>query len=437
MLSIGFDDTDSPNGMCTTYLAYKIVDLLKKEKAKFQDFPYLIRFNPNIPWKTRGNGAVGLKIKTKNPNKIKKKVTNLVIKYSDKKNGANPGLVFYQKKTIPQQFKEFSKLALWQLVPRNYAMKFALSNNLEAFFLGNGQGLVGAIATIGYQFPDHTLELISYRKKSQFGKDREISKQSVRLMQEKTFPQTFNNYDIRKKKILIAPHGPDPVFYGIRGEDPDSLLLASKLIETREQLDGYMIFKSNQGTSAHLKNEIDVSQMKPYSSGTVTGYVLKEPTIERGGHVIFSIITQGKEVKCAVYKPTGITTSVLGLIQGDKVRIGGGVRKASRNHQRVLNLEFLQVLNLERNLKLTNPICTKCNKKMKSKGRDQSFECIKCGKKSNKKSTKEIPRQIKKKLYLPMVSAHRHLTRPKQRIGISNKETQFDNSIRWFYHYRN
>jgi len=75
MLSIGFDDTDSPNGMCTTYLAYKIVDLLKKEKAKFQDFPHLIRFNPNIPWKTRGNGAVGLKIKTKNPNKIKKKVT--------------------------------------------------------------------------------------------------------------------------------------------------------------------------------------------------------------------------------------------------------------------------------------------------------------------------------------------------------------------------
>jgi len=263
MLSIGFDDTDSPSGMCTTYLAYKIVDLLKKEKAKFEDFPHLIRFNPNIPWKTRGNGAVGLKIKTKNPSKIKKKVTNLVIKYSDKKNGANPGLVFYQNKNIPQQFKEFSKLALWQLVPRNYAMKFALSNNLEAFFLGNGQGLVGAIGTVGYQFPDHTLELISYRKKSQFGKDREISKQSVRMMQEKTFPQTFNNYDKKKKKILIAPHGPDPVFYGIRGEDPYSLLLASKLIETREQLDGYMIFKSNQGTAAHLKNEIDVSQMKP------------------------------------------------------------------------------------------------------------------------------------------------------------------------------
>ena len=56
-MNIGFDDTDSPKGMCTTYLAYKMVDLLHKERVEFLDFPRLIRFNPNIPWKTRGNGA--------------------------------------------------------------------------------------------------------------------------------------------------------------------------------------------------------------------------------------------------------------------------------------------------------------------------------------------------------------------------------------------
>ena len=42
---IGFDDTDSPKGMCTTYLAYKMVNSLKKEKVIFLDFPNLIRFN--------------------------------------------------------------------------------------------------------------------------------------------------------------------------------------------------------------------------------------------------------------------------------------------------------------------------------------------------------------------------------------------------------
>ena len=106
VLNIGFDDTDSPKGMCTTFLAYKIVDLLRKQKTEFLDFPRLIRFNPNIPWKTRGNGAVSIRIKTKNPSKIKNQIKNLVSKYSDVKNGANPGLVFFESDTIPSEFTE-------------------------------------------------------------------------------------------------------------------------------------------------------------------------------------------------------------------------------------------------------------------------------------------------------------------------------------------
>ena len=38
VLNIGFDDTDSPTGMCTTFLAYKIVDLLQKQKTEFVYF---------------------------------------------------------------------------------------------------------------------------------------------------------------------------------------------------------------------------------------------------------------------------------------------------------------------------------------------------------------------------------------------------------------
>ncbi|HXX05967.1 MAG TPA: DNA-binding protein, partial [Candidatus Bathyarchaeia archaeon] len=78
ILHIGFDDTDSAKGMCTTFLAYKIVEYLKREKVKFLDYPYLIRFNPNIPWKTRGNGAVALKISTTKPNLIKKNIIRFI-----------------------------------------------------------------------------------------------------------------------------------------------------------------------------------------------------------------------------------------------------------------------------------------------------------------------------------------------------------------------
>lgn len=435
-LSIGFDDTDSRRGMCTTYLAFRMVDSLKKEKVEFLDFPRLVRFNPNIPWKTRGNGAVSLKIRTKYPKKIKKKVSYLVKKYSDIRGGANPGLVFFDKETIPKKFSDFSNQALWQLISRSRAKKFAKENNLESFFLGNGQGLVGAIGAIGYQFEDTTLELLSYRKKSRFGKKRIISKENVKLMQKHTHPFTFNSYDSKKEKILIAPHGPDPVFYGIRGEGIDSLFSASKFIKTKEKLDGYMIFKSNQGTSDHLKNELDVSALTPYLSGTITGLVLREPKMEIGGHVMFSIQKNGKEVRCAVYRPTGLNKEFMYLKKRDKIRVGGGIRKSSKKHEMVLNVEILQILKLEKITQKANPFCDFCKKRMKSKGRGQGFECKKCGKKSNKKSIQKLPRKLKRKTYFPIPSAHRHLTRPEHRIGITNK-TKFDKKSKWFALFRN
>ncbi len=437
ILNIGFDDTDSPKGMCTTFLAYKIVDLLRKQKTEFLDFPRLIRFNPNIPWKTRGNGAVSIRIKTRNPSKVKNQIKSLVLKYSDVKNGANPGLVFFESDTIPSEFTNFSNLAMWQLIKRNNAKRFAKKNDLEFFYQGNGQGLVGAIGAIGYDFQDHTLELLSYRKRTKFGKERKISTESVKIMQEKTYPNTFNSFDTKKGRILITPHGPDPVFYGVRGENVSSLVYATKILKSDEKLDGYMIFKSNQGTGDHLKNELNFENMKPYASGKITGIVSNTPKIVKGGHVFFKIISKNHEFWCAVYKPTGISSIASNLIRGDKICVGGGVRKASKKFPRIINLEFIDIIHLEKNLSKSNPICKKCNKKMKSKGQNQGFQCIRCGKKSSKKITVEISRKVKKQLYIPNMSAHRHLTRPLQRIGISNKTSKFDKSLSWFCVYRN
>jgi tRNA(Ile2)-agmatinylcytidine synthase len=256
-------------------------------------------------------------------------------------------------------------------------------------------------------------------------------------MQEKTSPNTFNSFDTKRGRVLITPHGPDPVFYGVRGENVDSLVTATKILETDEKLDGYMIFKSNQGTGDHLKNELTFENMKPYASGKITGIVSNVPKIAKGGHVFFKITSNGHEFWCAVYKPTGITTTASNLLKGDKIRVGGGVRKASKNFPRIINLEFLDVLSLEKHTILTNPECKKCHKKMKSKGKNQGFQCIRCGKKTTKKITTVISRKIKKQLYLPKISAHRHLSRPLQRIGVTNKSSKFDKSVSWFCVYRN
>lgn len=436
ILHVGFDDTDSPKGMCTTFLAYKIVDFLKKQETEFLDYPRLVRFNPNIPWKTRGNGAVSISMRTKNPKKIKNKIKQYVKKYSDVRNGANPGLVFFESSDIPPRFAEFSRLALWQLISRSMAKKFAKENNLEYFFEGNGQGLVGAIGAIGYDFEDHTLELLTYRKISRFGTKRIISSESVKKMQEKTHPFTFNSYDKSHDQVLITPHGPDPVFYGVRGENIHSLLSAKQMLKTEERLDGYLVFKSNQGTGDHLKNNLNPSQLRPYSSGIIQGRVSKLPKTIIGGHVLFSVETNGTEINCGVYKPTGIANIANCLVVGDNVRFGGGVRKASKNYPRIFNVEFLEVLKLEKQFYESNPFCSFCKKNMKSKGTYQGFECVKCQRKASSKTIKQIPRNIEAKLYTPHLTAHRHLSRPLVRINKKNTKSQFKKSDVWFSKFR-
>ncbi|RNJ78113.1 MAG: DUF1743 domain-containing protein [Nitrosopumilus sp. H8] len=430
ILNIGFDDTDSPSGMCTTFLAYKMVGELSGQDAEFLDFPRLVRFNPNIPWKTRGNGAVSIRLQTGDPSGIKRRVRRMISRYSDTKNGANPGLVFLEGGRIPKQFAEFGSMALWRLVRRGDAKKFARQNGLDHTWMGNGQGLVGAIGAIGYDFGDHTLELLSYRRRSRFGTRRDLSAESVRAMQKITAPDTFSSFDTRKGRVMIAPRGPDPVFYGVRGEDVAPLLRATEILRTSEKLDGHMIFKSNQGTGDHLRNKLDPG-MSPYSSGTITGSVSAAPRILRGGHVMFAVLSGGHEFWCAVYKPTGMTSVAAGLIPGDRIRAGGGVRRASKRFPRVVNLEFIRVILPARETRISNPPCKSCGKKMKSKGRNQGFECVKCGRRHPAKVRATVRRKVKRRLYLPDVSAHRHLTRPLQRMGRTNT-ARFDGSPGWF-----
>ena len=56
---LGVDDTDSVKGMCTTYLATELIR--EFDELDLIGNPRLVRLNPNVPWKTRGNGAVALK----------------------------------------------------------------------------------------------------------------------------------------------------------------------------------------------------------------------------------------------------------------------------------------------------------------------------------------------------------------------------------------
>jgi tRNA(Ile2)-agmatinylcytidine synthase len=95
---IGIDDTDSrSDGGCTTYIAAVLVEKLQKY-GDLVDYPLLIRLNPNIRYKTRGNGAVAINIEidgASEADEVKEVVLDEVrsqSKLSDE--NTNPGVVF-------------------------------------------------------------------------------------------------------------------------------------------------------------------------------------------------------------------------------------------------------------------------------------------------------------------------------------------------------
>lgn len=435
ILHIGVDDTDSEYGMCTTYLAYMMVGMLRGEGATFLDLPRLVRLNPNIPWKTRGNGAVSLKVGTDDAPRLKERIADLVGEHAETARGANPGLVFLEGEDVPGDVARFADLALWRLIPRRDARRFAQRHNLESSTLGNGQGLVGSIAALGYRFGDATAELLSYRRSDRMGTRRRVLASSVRRMHD-GIASTFNSYDSRRNRVLITPGGPDPVFYGIRGEDPESLLLAAEMVRADERPAGHLIFKTNQGTGDHLRNRLDLGDIRPYDSGTVSGEVAADPEVGPGGNVFFGVRAGAPVVRCAAYKKSGLAAAASRLAGGDRVIVGGGVRRGARGRPRTLNVEFVRVLGLARSTVPENPACPRCEKRMKSAGRGQGYRCRACGTREQSKVFREAPRRIGTDLYLPDAGSSRHLSRPRQREGRTNS-VRFDDGIPWFSVYDN
>ncbi len=429
ILQVAFDDTDSREGRCTTHLAFKVVEHLKKKQGVvLVDYPLLIRLNPNIPWKTRGNGAVCVRLKVQDTDEVIDYIKQAVEDGSAIGSGANPAIAFLEGDYVPTKLREFSALAMCDIMSKQMSEKVAKAVGIQYFTFGNGQGLVGSLGAMGCVLEgDYTFELIAYRKQKNWGRPRVIEKESVIKFSTDTYPHTFNNYDRNQGRVLIAPHSPDPVFFGIRGESSDIVELALSVLHTEEEIEGWTIFRSNQGTNMHLQHEIRIADIKAYTAGYIRCRVSSKPYVIEGGHVIFTVKQDSAEMPAAVYEPTGLANVATKLEDGDIIEIGVGVRKGTTKHPKILNVEYLRVLKLAPVYEMLNPLCQMCGKRMKSEGKNKGYQCDRC--KHKDYNTKKIlilqERRIKTGLYIPTPKAHRHLTKPLQRYGIEKTKFLF------------
>ncbi len=374
-LLVGIDDTDSSRGWCTTYLAFRIATDVPE--IKVLPYPRLVRLNPNVPFKTRGNAAVCLEVEALDPEAAFEGIRRKVEELSDVEGGANSGMVMLEDVSKARRFEPLYQKALAGIVNHHSVRRFLKNLGARSFELGNGMGIVGAASSIGFNpTSDHTFELISYRRMESWGTRRAVDGASVKKMDALTFPHTFNNYDYQKRKVLITPHGPDPVFAGVRGDSPQTVIRAFGMLGHEESLDGHMVYVSNQHTDAHLRGRL---RWKTFSSGWMDGTV-EGVTTGPGGHVYVTLRAGGRIRLAAAYEPTGdLRRTARVLKRGDRIRAFGGVRRGTSLHPSVLNLE--------------------------------KFELLAC---SNGQSS--LPRGT----YISSPRANRHLTKPLVRYGLED-----------------
>jgi len=415
-LYIGIDDTDSRDGMCTTYICSVIIDELKYFGFKVTGYPRLIRLNPFARFKTRGNGALSFKLKLKSENDIEK-VKEIVLKNIEELSElederTNPGVVFYSGK-ITEELKSYSFRAIRSIISIDDAQQFADEIGAEYFKFKKGRGIIGALAAIGCPDDDKTYELLAYRMPENYGSPRKIDYTSVFEMNKKTYPDTFDNVDGDNGYIAIEPHTPCPILYGIRGESPKAVEDAKEIVMVNEAIEKVAVFETNQHTDMHLLKAHKISDLEQFKCYIIDGTVKDFPFTREGGHVIFILEDDSGEIPCAAYEPTkGFREIVRKLAPGDKLRVYGGI-----GEKETLNIEKIEILELAKIYKTQNPIC-KCGKRMKSAGSGKGFKCIKCGAKLRDgiKNTVEIKRDIQKGFYEVPPSARRHLSKPLVRM---------------------
>ncbi|MBN2733766.1 MAG: DUF1743 domain-containing protein [Methanomicrobiaceae archaeon] len=409
-MRIGIDDTDSPGGMCTTYLGALLCERLEEAGFCITE-RILVRLNPNAPFKTRGNAAVCIVAEEKNPDDRERAFSvacSLVDEYAEFEcEKTNPGVVVCNSLIST----EFYKKAL---------RDFCTIEEAETLLLNSGalyrgwkvkRGLIGATAAVSAEFEDFTFEILAYR--SPFSKEiRRVEKDTIFLAEEKTYPHTWDSVDFENNVVVCVPHTPDPVLFGIRGESPEWVLKARSYIISEEP-EREIVYITNQGTDAHLIDS-DILHILDGRSYRLKGIVSKEASTGIGGHVSFEITDSEKSdeasktpLRCMAYEPTkGFRDIVRGLRCGDRILVCGSFKNTS------INLEKIFVESLADDFIKKPPVCPKCHKRMTSAGKNKGYKCRICGIKASLPETSVVPRTITPGWHEVPPVARRHLSMP-------------------------
>jgi tRNA(Ile2)-agmatinylcytidine synthase len=396
-LWVGIDDTDSPDGGCTTYTLTEVLVAAHEQGLDLIGEPRLVRLNPNVPFKTRGNGALAARFGHGRGGRRRQgtgptgpvwafargrapsptETTRLLEAAWDRilravprgTPGTDPALVA-SRRPIPAALY---RTAVGRLVGLPEVERLLAERGCQVRTEGSRQGIVGAAAAIAWPGRRATWELIGYRAPPRWGSPRRIEGGSITALQRR-FPALFLCHDARTRRLLVAPHTACPVLFGLRSRDRTVLARALAGVGS-EPVDRWLVFRTNQGTGDHRVRR-GVADLRPFDSAWVRGTVTGPPERLPGGHVRWTIGgVDGARLLCVAFEPTKTLPSVAAdLATGDRVELWGG-----RRADPTFRVEGLRLLaRARRRGPARAPRCTSCGRRTRSLGRGRGYRCDAC-----------------------------------------------------------
>lgn len=378
---LAIDDTDGPQGGCTTHAATLVLETIGPDQAAGR--PRLVRLDPDQPFKTRGNAAVVLDLEDHiDPEDAVETAASVLEDRARLAPGKGAGVAALDEPPDPAWYRR----GVTERIGPDEAHR-ALAD-VPTWTLGTGRGLVGCLCASAWR-PDGagTFTRIAYRDPDRVGTPRQIDAAAARSADE--HPHVFDAVDPSDGAVL-APHTPCPVLLGLRATEPTDLAPLAKEIAD-EPVSRARTFVTNQASDDHL---VDATLTPLEATGS--------PERLEGGHVRLATQTpRGRLRDVLAFEPTGRLREGLATIQpGDGLLALGSLTRGGRQ----VNAEKL--LHAPRQRRVA-PTCPGCGASMGSAGGSAGYRCKSCGTRAPARTRQPAPCW-----HEADPSARRHLARP-------------------------
>ena len=260
MTVVALDDTDSrTHGMCTTYAATLVAERIESAGAHVERV-LLVRLNPAVDRKTRGNAALAIHTDL-DADRAFDLALGCLETYAVDDERTSPGVVVADMDpgAVPSEVAAFGGAAIRELHDRSDALALIDRHGFRHAAVQSdssgpsddgsaGYGRIGALAAVGAwrAIEEWTYEHIAYRAFDRCGTPRTVDEESVFAAADSEYPTVWDTVDRDEGEAVCVPNAPGPILYGIRGDDPDACRRVADRIES-EPIERFRSFVTYQG----------------------------------------------------------------------------------------------------------------------------------------------------------------------------------------------